>query len=976
MKTFAWALLVMAAVTGATVHADDAALYNVLHAQTITEGTAAVPRNLDNAQLTLVLRQPAEKNLDITVGLSRRDGKWTPRGSAGTIRLSPPIQTGSGPPVGPQRGSCTPGDDLKVTDNGLSGKLMVRLDTLKAGSKSIYFSATCQVTIDLKRTGKPAVASDPDPSTPPWRKNNARPAGWEYVGTYSATIDGDSPLGAKIEGEAVAGIAVSASDATERAPAHWGTTGSAVIEPAPDGAKVTLSLGTKRISAGAAQGAVQLPLRTFTPPTVTAVEATTLPRAGTLHPLNLSNFDGLRITVASDQRRDDVALNVSLQEARGAWYTCEGGALLLGKEAQFIVPFADMKHAGGFDDKVWLDPRALRTLSIGAADGRGVGDIVFTIKKIEAVRWKSAPDPVLPVELKVAPVLLAHEGSALVPKGLFGFHDVRRPRDPAEPQKLLAYARQLNPGFLRDIQHTGFGGRPISDEEIKARQAQRVVDAGNTRPENLKFSQQRTIAAGAGDAFMLTHTENLWARPSWMNAMATGQMDAYLQGVENMYRGIGRDAYVAGDTYNALRLLEVTNEPFMWGRHMNKRDPRFIDPTQHSDQPGDLVTNVYCQIFKAAAKGFKAVNKDSKIGGPCTADFNGDHYLNVRQFVGKFVEQCHDQIDFLTEHHYQGSPASFAAGYEVMTAYADTRVGKRFPIYNTEANDLIDTPNKGEKKEDQPWNPNIDQLNRAYYNAMDIVTMIKMLPDIAKGRAMHALWDGYCRNEGETAVYTLMNNLRGDVLVCESSDPGVVALATRNGQNVVVLAINDTPHPRAINLSVPKGASGAFQLETLVFDHNLGTRIGATKGQRVEAGVVRADVPPRCLAKWTLPATLETTTQDQRRFYAKAVLQDVRPDKPLPALYKLPADLLAKATGAYLRVVTHDVQRGEGAVRIGASQVTLPPSRSSGAIIQEIPIKVADLSPAGELVFSVLKPDVHNGYEVASAAIVLVVPGK
>ena len=166
-------------------------------------------------------------------------------------------------------------------------------------------------------------------------------------------------------------------------------------------------------------------------------------------------------------------------------------------------------------------------------------------------------------------------------------------------------------------------------------------------------------------------------------------------------------------------------------------------------------------------------------------------------------------------------------------------------------------------------------------------------------------------------------------------------------------------------------------LDTLTFD--AGTHL---KHEDIAAKNGQFDVTlaKRCMAKWTLSLNADASglppkVEDHRRFYAKAVLAEVRPEAPLRAPYTLPADLLAKATGAYVRVVTDDVQRWEGALTVGETTYPLPPSRSAGAVIQEIRVRVADLRATGELTFNVTSPATSNGYSVRSAAVELVVPG-
>lgn len=965
MKSLLIAAALTAAVTGAAAFADDASLYKVSDATVLTDFANDVPKDQRNASVTIVLPDAARKNVALVATLEMRDGKWmepvvkegktTNPHAGGVSGLFSPLQVGWGPPAPPQKGEADP-SGLTLDEKGLRGKVVIKLHPMGWGpkdkqgnQKQVYEEAVYEATLDLKRTGKNVPLMDPDPSTPIWRKNNTRPTGHELAGTFEVKQTAGKAGGGVEKGAGIGGVSVVPVKGT------FGTQGNAIISPAEGGGlHFHAHLGDKRVSGSAAYAS--------------AVKAFN-------EPLKLGKYDGLRVTLASDKRRDDITVGVALQEGTGAWYQNDNAGFLAGKEATFIVPFDDLRHAGGFDDDSWLNIDAVKAIRITVNNPMGVGEVDFTVKKIEAVRWTDAgwgKAPEGPVTVTVdGSTAISHEGTREIPKGLFGFHDVSAPKAPATPEeakKILDYTAQIRPGHFRRIEHVGFSAKPITDEEIKARQEARKA-AGT---EQVSFDRQRIAAADAADEVMVCHTTNLWAAPPWMSHYAKGTMDEFLNGVEAFYRNQGANAWVKGDDANAVRLIEVWNEPFMWARHMNKHDPKFQDPTQFSDNPAKLVTDVYSQIYKAAVQGFRSANADTKLGGPCTASLNEDHFANIQYFVGPFVDQCHDQIDFLTEHHYQGHPASFAAGYDVMTAYTDTRHGKRFPIYNTETNDLIDTPNKGDKVEDRPFDEHSDQMNRAYYNAKDIITMAREIPDIAKGRAMHALWSGFCRNQGETDVYTLLAGLRGTTLQTSADAADALTFATRNGERTVVFVLNDSRFERTFRLKAGDVAGKKASVQTLTYDK--GTQL-KTVDVTWRDGVAEVTLPKRGMAVWTIDAAAPVRhSMEHRRYYANAVLTEVRPGHDKTVTVGLPPETLEQASGAYLRLVTSDVQAGEGFATINGVRVALPKSvANEGAVeVQHVPLDVKSLKPGTAITFTTDRPEVHNGYELHSASIVLV----
>jgi|GEM_PF-2145892 len=952
-------LLLAACVVAASalcVQADPAEIYTVTDARALTNLAQSVPTDEKNVSITLVLPEAHAANVALVTTLVMRDGKWAEKNTAGTSGLFTPVQTGSGPPAPPQRGEVTD-VQLVLDDAGMRGTFTLNLLPLKwpnpTQGREVYKPASYKVSVDLKRTGKNVPLRDPDPTTPVWRKNNARPAGKELLGTFTAVRESDK---AETTGDAAqGGINIVTADA------KFGTSGNATIERATgDAMKLTVSMGEKRANSSVAHA--------FATKNFESLQ-------------DLSGYDGVRVTLSSEKRLNNVTLSLGLQERRGAWYGTQNAGFMTGGEATFIVPFSMFKPEGGYDDDVWLDLKEVKAMRVGVENPFGIGEQAITIKSIEAVKIAGVakPDLTKPVTVTFKPnVRIAHEGDGVVPKGMFGFHDVNPPTKATgdDAKKILDYTRQLNPGFLRDITHTGVEAKPITDDEVKAIIAKREENYKANANAEKSFRVLRHEAADTVDNYMVAPTTNLWARPPWMNHYVNGTMPQFLDGLHNFYRRwAASETWMPTDPSKPIRLVEVWNEPFMWARHLNKHEPKLQDPTQFSSTPAHLVADVYSDIYIAAAKGVKSVNPHVKVGGPCSSAFDDDYFANTTNFVGRFIDKAHEHIDFIAEHHYQGYPATFAAGYDIITAYADSRVGKRFPIYNTETNDLIDTPNKGDAKEDQPFDANSDQLNLAYYNAKDIITMLREIPDIAKGRAVHALWSGFCRNPGETHVFTLLNNLRGEVVHSEASEPGFITFATKNGKDTVVFVMNDTPHERDVWVVAPGGsrATGA-ELQTLTYAE--GTKLETREFKTNE----RVRLHKRAMIKVTFKGMdwfdgSAPTEQriDHRRFYADKVFNRVEPGKPVTLNVKVPADAFKAATSARLRIVTRDVQTQEAAVEVGGQTVALPASAANEGtcIIQYVPLDLKLISGAAKLTFKTNENASYNGFDLHAASIVL-----
>lgn len=443
-------------------------------------------------------------------------------------------------------------------------------------------------------------------------------------------------------------------------------------------------------------------------------------------------------------------------------------------------------------------------------------------------------------------------------------------------------------------------------------------------------------------------------------------VDATVKGVRAFYRDLASRAWVPGDDYNPVRKLEVWNEPFIWARHVNMgfRNPpgkrAWTDPTQIGSLPAQLIADVYSKIFLAAVDGARSANKHVQLGGPSAAAFTYDDYAHFQDFVGPFIDQCIGKLDFLTEHHYHGDPASFAASYDVAKAYCDVKHHKRVPIYNTECNDLGGPA-----------------VARAYYNTRDILECIRVCPDIAKGRAIHALWGGYLRNSGTENAMILLNTLRGKRIALTTSDPDVLAVASSPAPGkLTVVLLNDAPARRTVTLRL--GDAPLTLKRRRVLEMAGATKIVETDGQHHQAGeavtVTLASLQPACLefeADGYRPGQIRKVEQS----FVNRTFFHVAPDKEQAGkvLWYAKPDRVARAR---LRVVARDVHRGEGEVVVNGKAYPLPwaSGNDGNAVAQEIDL---DADALGETTTVEFRCNAWgNGYTIYAASILIARPDE
>ena len=792
----------------------------------------------------------------------------------------------------------------------------------------------------------------------PWRKDVPRFGGRLVDGTYEGTLTGPAQEGDAFEDKAVEGR-IEGGMNHAAIEGQWGASGNAIIRPdEAGGMKVLARLSPMRV----ADGHEAYAERRFE------------------QPRDWRDYDGLRITLGEHARRSDAAVAISVKEADGTWYSVDGGAMLTGREDSYIVPFKDFR--GGTGGTYFLDVDAIEKLQVGVNNPHGVGDVEFSVKKIELVWWGEGfgAHPDEPVNVRVdTDTVVSFNGEDEVPKGLFGFHDVNEsnPRDPQEGEDdYIEHIEMLNPGFLRPLTHVGFGGRRIGAEEAEEKIEQRLAEQREEPEEDVFYRRAR--AGNAVDKVVWCHTMDLWARPVWMD----DGIERTAERVRNFYSRLAAEAWVPGDEYNVKRRFEVWNEPFMWGRHfnmghMNPPDKKaWEDPTQYGYIPGRKGSEAWAEIFLGAVEGAREVNEHIELGGPSAPALNSDDYGVLENHVIPILDKTAEELDFITEHHYGGLRQSFAASYEVITAYMDTRHDRRLPIYNTETNDLGG-----------------NSLDKAHYNIEDILACIMVGPDKARGRALHAMWNGYLRDEGEIHAYRIMSTLRGRILDVETDDEGIMTVATTPEEGeLVVFMFNNTNFERGIDLDLGDRDWNLEQAKQLIGETEVvGERVEDIEGAEVREatgrtelhaleledpvdGKKRVDMPSRSALRLTLrhdgyePGNVRSIEQH----FSDVVLERIKPEEPVSGRIVWRNGDYENARKATLRVVTSNVHRGEAVAVINGHRVDLPWStsnRGNAAVVQEIPIDPEVLSEDTRIEFRCVNPEHANGFSVYMASI-------
>ena len=731
-----------------------------------------------------------------------------------------------------------------------------------------------EVKARLDANAYAAQRGDREAFMPYWRKDTPMVAGWAVKGAYQ----GEWQRGGESEPRDVKG-AISGSWRLRGLGGGWRAQGPALLEPAEGGLILNAFLPEqKRVDGNAAWARVD-----FKQPI--------LLRGG-----------GVRLSLgplSPDAKVDMVDVSLAARTERGWFSTMD--RVRVGKTAaveSVEIPFSE------FGDR-WR-PFAgdeLHALRVGVVNGEGIGRVGFPLTALSVMEGdEEAGDP-KPVRIVLRPsVVRSFNGVDRVPEGLFGFHVVGNKLKSAKPGEdpPLEMMRTIRPGMLRPLTHTGFGGGHGVGKTVRE-----LAEAG-----------------GAEERVVWTHTMDLWARPPWMDR----GMAPLLKKVESFYADMAGRAWTPEHPDRLLRYFEVWNEPFMWGRHINmgfrlpkgKKDVR--DDTQYGYIPGKVGADAWSGIFAAAVKGAKAVNPHVRLGGPSAPDIGSYDYADFRNYTLRIIESVGDRMDFFTEHHYGGNPLLMGAGYEVVRAAFWRLHGRTVPILNTEANDL-----------------GASDAGKALYNLTEILHLIDTQPDLARGRALHALWNGRLRSSGERDAWRMMAPLRGRILDVTVDGERMTAVASHpeSGKAVLVGAdhgFGDVP----VRISLPEG----FRVEELMLlmtetpakELRLRDVDGAAMPEipegktervrvapRVETGVVSFSMPERSAFRLTVVKDgFEPHRVRDRRFQPMDLLfRELAPGQTLslsPPTREIDPDRL------FLRTVL----AGEALVRWGDETLEIP----------------------------------------------------
>lgn len=383
-----------------------------------------------------------------------------------------------------------------------------------------------------------------------------------------------------------------------------------------------------------------------------------------------------------------------------------------------------------------------------------------------------------------------------------------------------------------------------------------------------------------------------------------------------------------------LRRLELR----AWGR----------DTTQTSHYSARQNALYYNAMFGPFARALKQANPDVKIIAGWGCHLQYDNWRGWDLLYKPLLDEHHEWIDALNEHHYGGDTRMVAGAYETVAAYAKTKWNKTLKFCNTEAGGMLDPEQPGTNGK-----PTFKANNRAEmeasmtYDLRDILHLLAACPDKAQTRFAHE-----ADANGARFALELLQPLRGQLLETLPTSPDLWSVAARNGNELVLTLWNDSHAARNLQLQMaaPAGfALGAATRREVVTDGEslrvIENRCDARDA--VEIGPRRA-VVLRFELKPTLGALPIYQSANWTQFYGPQILQKVEPGGVATVSVAVPAAALKNARRARVRWVAEGPIAGLRAKWNGAA---LPVGESSSYIHDEI-VDVATLREHNELAIS------------------------
>lgn len=379
-----------------------------------------------------------------------------------------------------------------------------------------------------------------------------------------------------------------------------------------------------------------------------------------------------------------------------------------------------------------------------------------------------------------------------------------------------------------------------------------------------------------------------------------------------------------------------------WRNRMYRAEmqPWGKDTTQTSFWPGKQNVLWYNQMMEVFAPALKEANPDVTLVVGWDFHIHQNSYEAWETVHRPTIDAAMPWADGYAEHHYGGNTLQVAGSFEFATAYTMTRHGRALKFYNTEAGGDLDPERPGWAQPGYNTTPPAVRDRAAYtYMMRDVLHLIDRVPDKAEARAAHEAH----HNRGVPAAFRMLRPLRGTLMETVSPHTDKWVVASLNGNQLVVVAFNDTrghlAHP--LEVQAPRGTTIAAVTHyapdaemTLV-----ATELDAPADGRIWRGAV--DLAVRESGVWVLDLTGDPAPETVHRtqYYAPELLQSPEAGEYVTLRVDLPAAALSDAPPekAWVRLAHAVVRENTAILRVNGHETRMQPS-DIGIFDTEIPV--------------------------------------
>jgi hypothetical protein len=322
-----------------------------------------------------------------------------------------------------------------------------------------------------------------------------------------------------------------------------------------------------------------------------------------------------------------------------------------------------------------------------------------------------------------------------------------------------------------------------------------------------------------------------------------------------------------------------------WGR----------DVKQKHYWSGPVNVGWYNEMFRVVGEEMAALKADDiPLAGGWGFNIFNENWDSWRYLIKPLIDEGHQWLDAIHEHHYGGDVRLVGCSYEVAYSYAQATYGNRLEFWNTEAGGHLDPQQPGNPAPHNHGDPQTKAVASMTYLLRDVVYQWAHVPDKAIFRAAHHSH----HNGGDEWAFRLLKPMGGDILVLENELNDVWAVASTDAKATTVMFFNDRREEVSVTFKTPVSGGTATITTAQLSDGALGL---VSEPTDIAGGQVAVSIPATSALRLELPPIKASGTKSWEQFCSPDVIRPLA--EGVTTTIRLPEDTVAKATMARVRIV-------------------------------------------------------------------------